>query len=710
MMRPPPPRVRKPATSDEAPAREDAPPPIGKTYEAPPWGGPPSAEFHVDVVKGGAVVGRVRLDATTTSSGDVERRGHVTFGRHPSCDVVVEHPSTSRLHCVIQFKAGETEAYVFDCGSAHGTFVNRRRVKPGVHAPVRVGDQIKLGESSRAYVLDGDESLMPEEGLSAAEMKALAALERAAEEEAKRELEKLKAERAAKAAEDAANKAGSSWGMVDADEEIAERQRAFEELDWRTHDGKFSDKQEKQKDNIRRREEKIANMRSEIDRIRAKESQQEGGLTAGQTTRLSAIERAIDQLEEEIEDADETLNESLRVSLGLQGGASKRRKRHHKHSDDDDEGGSGDEDDFYDRSSACGKRRKDSQKPGGGHSSAPKTIETATTLWDKRIALEASIAETEELISVTEEAARAERQRTSGLSNDGDELDAYMDEIGASKFTAQVDKLRVTLEGKVSELERVSRLLRLADPTEEFRPGSTKGDAMRKHAEEAEAKRAEEAKRCAELAEAKRAEELEARQKRDVEAKRQAEWEEQGNLQEKRKFTGGGDAAPAASARDRRDAAEDEDGPVVVEEAELTRAREPSRVPDPPSPNRAPSSPPSREPTTEAPVRDDDNDDGFLMPDQVRAGGLEIRKRPAAVPMTRPPSSRRTSEFNDDDAKAKASTEDTVMSDIQRLIDASSGARRLSDDDEADDRDIEWAAPAGQSGDGTSALNKKLGY
>ena len=96
-------------------------------------------------------------------------------------------------------------------------------------------------------------------------------------------------------------------------------------------------------------------------------------------------------------------------------------------------------------------------------------METATTLWDKRIALEASIAETEELISVTEEAARAERQRTSGLSNDCDELDAYMDEIGASRFTAQVDKLRVTLEGKISELERVSRLLRLADPTEETR-------------------------------------------------------------------------------------------------------------------------------------------------------------------------------------------------------------------------------------------------
>ncbi len=95
------------------------------------------------------------------------------------------------------------------------------------------------------------------------------------------------------------------------------------------------------------------------------------------------------------------------------------------------------------------------------------------------------------------------------------------------------------------------------------------------------------------------------------------------------------------------------------------------------------------------------------MPDQVRAGGLEIRKRPTAAPTQRAPSGR-PSEFNDDD-DAKPSTEDAVMSDIQRLIDASSGARRLSDD-EADARDVEWTAPAGQSGDGTSALNKKLGY
>ena len=58
-MRPPPPRARKPTTtsSDDA----EAAPPIGKTYAVPPWGGPPSAEFHVDVVKGGVVEWTKRL-------------------------------------------------------------------------------------------------------------------------------------------------------------------------------------------------------------------------------------------------------------------------------------------------------------------------------------------------------------------------------------------------------------------------------------------------------------------------------------------------------------------------------------------------------------------------------------------------------------------------------------------------------------------------
>jgi hypothetical protein len=97
--------------------------------------------------------------------------------------------------------------------------------------------------------------------------------------------------------------------------------------------------------------------------------------------------------------------------------------------------------------------------------------------------------------------------------------------------------------------------------------------------------------------------------------------------------------------------------------------------------------------TRAASARDDD--DGFLMPHQVRAG-LEIRKPPPkAAPSTEPSQA------------CAPSAEDAVMSDIQRLLDASSGAR-FADDVAADDAD--WTAPANQSGDGTSALNKKFGY
>jgi hypothetical protein len=36
-----------------------------------------------------------------------------------------------------QFRAGDGAAFVYDAGSAHGTFLNKRRVKPRVHAPLR---------------------------------------------------------------------------------------------------------------------------------------------------------------------------------------------------------------------------------------------------------------------------------------------------------------------------------------------------------------------------------------------------------------------------------------------------------------------------------------------------------------------------------------------------------------------------------------------
>lgn len=84
-------------------------------------------DYALEIMKGGQILGRR----------DVSGQASYSFGRSPGCDFPLEHPSISRLHAVLQFRAGDAAAFVFDAGSAHGTFLNKRRIKPRVHAPLR---------------------------------------------------------------------------------------------------------------------------------------------------------------------------------------------------------------------------------------------------------------------------------------------------------------------------------------------------------------------------------------------------------------------------------------------------------------------------------------------------------------------------------------------------------------------------------------------
>ena len=68
---------------------------------------------------------------------DVNSKGHYTFGRMETSDFKLEHPSISRLHAVLQFSAAG-ESFLYDSGSAHGTFLNKQRLKPQLHVPVRL--------------------------------------------------------------------------------------------------------------------------------------------------------------------------------------------------------------------------------------------------------------------------------------------------------------------------------------------------------------------------------------------------------------------------------------------------------------------------------------------------------------------------------------------------------------------------------------------
>ncbi|KOB64946.1 putative smad nuclear interacting protein [Operophtera brumata] len=67
-----------------------------------------------------------------------------------------QHP---RHHCVLQYKAlaqadePTSGWYLYDLGSTHGTYLNKDKLKVSHYTRVRVGHQIKFGNSTRTYIL-----------------------------------------------------------------------------------------------------------------------------------------------------------------------------------------------------------------------------------------------------------------------------------------------------------------------------------------------------------------------------------------------------------------------------------------------------------------------------------------------------------------------------------------------------------------------------
>ena len=121
-------------------------------YHQPNWGGTPSEDqkYSLTVLKDGAIRNNI----------DLSGKSMLTFGRLPdACDVLVEHPSCSRFHAILQYCTEEKDIrkvgyYLYDLGSTHGSYVNKEKVKAKVYVRVRVGYQIKFGGSSRVYVVE----------------------------------------------------------------------------------------------------------------------------------------------------------------------------------------------------------------------------------------------------------------------------------------------------------------------------------------------------------------------------------------------------------------------------------------------------------------------------------------------------------------------------------------------------------------------------
>ncbi|KAJ3064827.1 hypothetical protein HDU98_011814, partial [Podochytrium sp. JEL0797] len=135
------------STSEEVtdPRVEDQPPPPPPLhYDPPEWSAlcPPESSFSFEILKNGSIVETVKVSKPV-----------MLLGRLPTCDLSQEHASISRHHAVIQSSA--TQLFLFDLGSAHGTFVNKQRVAARMHVRVREGDLVRFGASSRFFVVVG---------------------------------------------------------------------------------------------------------------------------------------------------------------------------------------------------------------------------------------------------------------------------------------------------------------------------------------------------------------------------------------------------------------------------------------------------------------------------------------------------------------------------------------------------------------------------
>ena len=118
-------------------------------------------------------------DSKTTESKDdlidtyhISKQSAYLFGRDRSvADIPVDHPSLSKQHAVLQYRAlpstkqqigtGEKlqcKPYLIDLESTNGTFINGVRLESARYYELRRGDVITLGGSTREYVLLTEQS------------------------------------------------------------------------------------------------------------------------------------------------------------------------------------------------------------------------------------------------------------------------------------------------------------------------------------------------------------------------------------------------------------------------------------------------------------------------------------------------------------------------------------------------------------------------
>jgi len=133
-------------------------------FKEPPEARVPNTRWRLYVFKKNIGVKDKETEGNLLEVLHISRQSAYLFGRERKvADVPVDHPSLSKQHCVLQYRAlpdkntkeqkVRCKPYLMDLGSSNGSFINSVRLEEARYYELRKGDVITLGASSREYVL-----------------------------------------------------------------------------------------------------------------------------------------------------------------------------------------------------------------------------------------------------------------------------------------------------------------------------------------------------------------------------------------------------------------------------------------------------------------------------------------------------------------------------------------------------------------------------
>ncbi|XP_073720986.1 kanadaptin-like [Misgurnus anguillicaudatus] len=433
-------------------------------YTEPPWGSIPDVSYSFELLKNGSILDTVHLS----------QRSYFVVGRLPVCDVSLEHPSISRYHAVLQYRGrvgqdgevGEERGfYVYDLGSTHGTFVNKRKIPPKTYMRLRVGHVLKFGGSTRLFILQGPEfDEEAESELTVTELREQARKHR--EELEKRMMgdgsdnddeEEKEETQASASGRSSSEDAGCLWGMAEeaVPEEDENEENPFAAEFHEDQEAAYLKDPKKALQGFYDREGEELEFEYE---------------EKGHGTWLCRIKLPVDdavgkQLVAEVthsgkkkEAAIQCCLEACRIleARGLLRQEAVSRKRKKKNWEDEDFYDS-DDDTFLDRTGAVERKRSERMKKAGKIQEQPDTYKS---LLAKLTEVEKELAETEKRLSSSD--------KGSSSSSLEDPLDAFMSVVRSTVALDGVERKKLHLH--VAELkkegQRLRKLVELTRPTQ----------------------------------------------------------------------------------------------------------------------------------------------------------------------------------------------------------------------------------------------------